>query len=291
MAQQLLHRADVVAVLQQVGREAVPERVTAGGLGDARRVHRGADRALDGLRVDVVSHCLAGTGIAAEGAGRKDVLPAPVDCGMRVLAPQRERQRNAGPARRPVGGEQRAHAGQVSLQMRYQHGRQHGDPVLRALAVTHHQLATGQVQVLDAQLQAFLQPDAGAVEQAGHQPVRARQEAQHALNLVPRQHDRQPLRAARPDDRVQPGQGRLQHLPVQEQERCERLVLGTRRDLAVHSQVRQEPFDIDGTKAPGMLVAAEPDETVNPVEVRLFSPQAVVQAANPAPDHLQQARP
>ncbi len=40
LTQQLLHRVDIVATLQQVGGEAMARRVAAGRLGDARAAHR-----------------------------------------------------------------------------------------------------------------------------------------------------------------------------------------------------------------------------------------------------------
>src|SRR5712671_942540 len=50
MAEQLLHGANIVARLQQVGRKRVAERMTAGGLRNARGSHGLLERALhDGL--------------------------------------------------------------------------------------------------------------------------------------------------------------------------------------------------------------------------------------------------
>jgi hypothetical protein len=47
----------------------------------------------------------------------------------------------------------------------------HRDPVFRALAVTHQNLAAGKVDMLDAQPQRFHQPEPAAVEPARDQPV------------------------------------------------------------------------------------------------------------------------
>ena len=51
--------------------------------------------------------------------------------------------------------------------------RQHRDAVLAALAVADQDLPVAEVDVLDAQPQALEQPQAGAVQQARHQPARA----------------------------------------------------------------------------------------------------------------------
>jgi hypothetical protein len=55
-AEQFLHRADVVAVLEPMGSEAMTPGVTARGLGDAGLAYGGLHRALDGLLVQVVTH-------------------------------------------------------------------------------------------------------------------------------------------------------------------------------------------------------------------------------------------
>jgi hypothetical protein len=47
VAKKLLHRADVVAVLQQMGRERVAEGVAARVLGDSSKAKGAADGALD----------------------------------------------------------------------------------------------------------------------------------------------------------------------------------------------------------------------------------------------------
>jgi len=55
VAEQLLDGSDIVALLQKVGGEAVPEGVDAGGLGDFRLPHGRFEGLLKGRGVDVVS--------------------------------------------------------------------------------------------------------------------------------------------------------------------------------------------------------------------------------------------
>ena len=59
MAEQFLHRADVVAVLQQVGREAVAEGVATRRLFDVCGTNGLLDRALNRLRMKVKSTVLS----------------------------------------------------------------------------------------------------------------------------------------------------------------------------------------------------------------------------------------
>lgn len=115
-----------------------------------------------------------------------------------------------------------------------------------AAAIAHDDLAAREVEVLDAQLQALLQPQARSVEQARHEPVHARQVSEHPLHLPAREDDRKPGRPARAHDRVEPGQRRLERLAVQEEDGGERLVLRAGGNLAFNGQVGQEPLDVPG---------------------------------------------
>jgi hypothetical protein len=51
--------------------------------------------------------------------------------------------------------------------------RKHRHAILPALAVAHEDLPILEVDVFDAKLQALAQPEAGAIKQARHQPLRA----------------------------------------------------------------------------------------------------------------------
>lgn len=55
VAEQLLHRADVIAGLQEVGGEAVAERVWGDGFGDAGGQRRSAHGLLHGAVVDMIA--------------------------------------------------------------------------------------------------------------------------------------------------------------------------------------------------------------------------------------------
>jgi hypothetical protein len=89
VAEQLLDRADVVAIFQQVGREAMPEGVAARGLCDPGALDRALDRPLEAVLRDMVAADLARARVGAALLGRKDILPAPVGRRIGVLARQR----------------------------------------------------------------------------------------------------------------------------------------------------------------------------------------------------------
>ena len=85
MSEQLLHRADVVAGFQEVGREGVAQGVAAHALGDAGGVGRLADRALRHRVVQMVTAHHAVLRIGGAVIGRKHVLPDPLPARARYL--------------------------------------------------------------------------------------------------------------------------------------------------------------------------------------------------------------
>jgi hypothetical protein len=86
VAEQLLHGPDVVAVLQEVCGERVPESVAGRALRDPGRADRVMDRALDHGLVQVMAPALAGLAIDVDAGGGEDPLPGPFTACTGVLA-------------------------------------------------------------------------------------------------------------------------------------------------------------------------------------------------------------
>ncbi len=94
VAEELLDRADVVAVLKKVRREGVPERMASRGFVQARAAHCVLDGALQDRFVEVVPAPLAGQPIDMDSCRRKDPLPGPLPSCRRILPPQGAGQRH-----------------------------------------------------------------------------------------------------------------------------------------------------------------------------------------------------
>ena len=77
MAQQLLHGADVVAALQQVGSKGVAQRVRSGGLVDAGGRNRKLEDALEVALEQVVAPLRGGAWVPARVGLREDPMPGP----------------------------------------------------------------------------------------------------------------------------------------------------------------------------------------------------------------------
>src|SRR5262245_65032691 len=76
MPQQFLDRADVVAVLQQMGREAVAEHMAGHALGDLGELCRPFHRFLQSALIEVLTSYHARTQVGGALFGRADILPA-----------------------------------------------------------------------------------------------------------------------------------------------------------------------------------------------------------------------
>ena len=75
MAKKSLYRADVVAVLQKMGREGMAERMAGDTLRDGSSVGRLSHRALHDRLVEMMPPDLAALGIAIGPRRREDPLP------------------------------------------------------------------------------------------------------------------------------------------------------------------------------------------------------------------------
>lgn len=89
VAQEFLHRPDVVAVFEQMRGKAVPEGVRRDGPLNAGGSGREADLALNGIFQNVVAAPGARARIDRWPGGRKNVLPASRQVSIRVLTCER----------------------------------------------------------------------------------------------------------------------------------------------------------------------------------------------------------
>ena len=103
VAEQLLDGADVVAALQQVRGEAVPERVRTDRLVDAGGTGARMHGLLQDRFVQMVAATHAGARVERQFRGRKYPLPAPLGGGIRVLPGQRIGQRDGAVSRPAIG--------------------------------------------------------------------------------------------------------------------------------------------------------------------------------------------
>jgi len=155
-------------------------------------------------------------------------------------------------------------------------GRQHGDSILAALALADGDLASFEVEVLHAQLQAFKQAESGAVEEGSGKPRHSRELTQHCSHFGAGEDDGQGWRRAHARDLGQVGQGPGEDDAVEEDDGAQRLVLGGGADVVVRGEGREEARDGVFAERGGVAFFVKEDEALRPEAVSLLGAGAEV---------------
>jgi hypothetical protein len=111
--EQFLHGADIRAGFEQVGGEAVPQRVAADGLRNVCPARRAPDGSLQGRLVQVVSPYFPRGRIDAKTRGREDLLPGPLSGRAGVLAFEGGPEGRTGVSKLQVPGMERSDVGKM----------------------------------------------------------------------------------------------------------------------------------------------------------------------------------
>ena len=234
VAKQFLHRADVGPCFQQMGGEAMPQRVGRQRLGDPGAFPRRRERLAHAVLMHMMTTPHAGTRIDAEALGGKHPLPAPFNGRRGILYRERIGQPHARNLRRPVFVEEQPATSQMPFQVAAHFFRQHDDPILGSLAGTHHDLATGKIDVFDPQAQQLKDAQARPVEQSRHQPRGSFHGGKQPQHVLLGEHQRELRRTPRPDRVAHVAERPFQHLGKEKEQRRKRLVLRAGRNSPIH---------------------------------------------------------
>jgi hypothetical protein len=233
MVEQLLGGADVIAMFEQVGREGVPERVWTDALGDAGGFGRRTDSFLQAAVIGVVAANDARARIDRYAVGREDVLPDPVAGGIGGRTVERIRQRDRAIATGQVRRVPASNRAQVVCDGFHQRLGEHGHTVLSARGGAHQQRTPCAGDVLHPQAQARQPAPATAIAQPGQQRMRAGQAGDHLLHRIPGQDGWQAAVRTGPHG-INRTEVPVQHLPIQEQQGGQGLVLGGGGEMVSH---------------------------------------------------------
>jgi hypothetical protein len=130
--EQFLHRADVIARDQQMGRETVPQPMRRDRFRETCGARGACNCALHDLLVQMMTPVHAMCRIDGAAARQKDVLPDPAAPGFRILARQREGHVHFAEALGEIAFVQRPHPGQVRAQRLDQALGEHRHAITRA---------------------------------------------------------------------------------------------------------------------------------------------------------------
>lgn len=166
MAHQFLDGTDVAGGLEQVGGEGVSQGVTSGPFGDARAHEGEGESALDRGFVDVMAS--AGTFRENVHAGsREHPLPGPIGGGRGLFVFDAVGKEDRSSTRKGFEFVVLFESCDMRRQQTDEAGGQHGSSILPSLALADQDFSAVEVDVLNSELQALKQAQAGAVHQRG----------------------------------------------------------------------------------------------------------------------------
>jgi hypothetical protein len=308
--QQLLDRADILAILQQVCGKAVPQRMAGGLFENPRAFDRRGDGLLDGRFVDMVSPYLAAfrrfvgafagilrsgfprSRVGAQGGRGVQVLPAQGAAGVRVLCRQGVGQPDPAGARLHIFGVLASYELQLLAQTVFQARGQWNRAVFGSLAISDDQLPAIEIQILDAQPAGIHDAQAGTVHQAGDLAHDTwRDGSQKLPDFFAAQDDGQSF-GLLSADRVELD-FLLEDFAIEEQECGECLILSAGRHFSLDGQVGQEFVNFIASQFAWMpplaeFVSLEAEELFDPLHVGFFGADGHMQGADEIPDFLQQ---
>jgi hypothetical protein len=156
-----------------------------------------------------------------------------------------------------------------------------------ALALPDSNLTEVEVEVLDPQVEAFVEAHAGAVEQGADEPVEAAQLAENLGHLADGEHDGHGAAALGPGDRVHGVVA--EDLPIQEGDTGRGLVSGLGGELPLSLQILEEGFGVATVQVVGVGASMEAQELVHPGAIRGPGARAVLPRGHDALGALEDA--
>lgn len=135
VAQELLHGSNIIAAIQQMRGERMPEGMTRGPLADARATHRLGVGAGDRRFVQVPADALARVGVDADCRGWKDELPAEFAAGRGRFPTECLRQGRCPVPTVQIAPMLFANSAHMLAQLGFDRLGKHGPPIFPALAM------------------------------------------------------------------------------------------------------------------------------------------------------------
>ena len=264
--------------------------MTGGRLSNTRIPHGPFDRPLQHILTQVMASSLTASGVQSPLVGGKQIQPTGSLGDIGVLSFQRKRQVDCTKASRDIDLMDDLHLFNPAPERPHEGIGENRYPILAAFPVADHDLPPVDVDIMHPQPKTFEQPQSGAIEQTPHQPLRPGEKLEQPVDLGMCENHRQPTGLLGPGDIVKPGHIALEHIPIEKKQRAERLILRGSGDIAVDRKMGQKLLDFGFPHLDGMPLAVEQDKAPNPVDIGLFSANAVVFRSNGCPNPVEQAR-
>ena len=276
VAEEFLDGADIVAVFDEVGREGVAKGVAAYPFGDAGFEDGLVDGALEDRFVHMVAALGAGLGVAPAALLREHPLPGPFGSAVGVFKEEGFGEGNPAESVGEIAVMDLLDGPEMFAERRLEGFGEHRRSILRAFSAADHDLVTIEIDVLNAEVQAFTEAETGAVHELRGEPRIGFEMGQHRADFVAAHHDRQPDRFLRADDAPEIAYRATEDGAIEEEQGRERLVLGRSAHVLLDREPREEGIDRafghDGRHPLGM----ERQEAPDPMDIRLFGAGTVM---------------
>lgn len=171
--------------------------------------------------------------------GAEDVLPTPLASRVRKLPAKRLRKVSLPDASGQIFLVSLVGARQVLSQAGFQSLRQRNNAVFAAFSIVDYDDSTVEIEVFDPQTKTFHQPHAAAVKQFRDQFPRLGQVRENPLDLIPRQDSRRTSRTRAGGNQLELKFLYAKHLPRQEHQGVESLLLSAGGNPALERKVFQ----------------------------------------------------
>ena len=113
---------------------------------------------------------------------------------------------------------------------------------------------------------------------------------ENGRHLLAGEHDGKTRRSFGTHEIVEPRQLRSEYVPIEEEERAERLILRGRGHVPIHSQTREECRHLRRGHVCGVTLAMEQDEPADPEDIRLLDPWPQMPRADRDPNTVEEPR-
>jgi hypothetical protein len=273
-----------------MGRKRVAKGVATGSLGQASGKDGVVDGALkDGL-VKMVAAPTGGRRVVVVPGRRENPLPRPLAVGVGELAVQRVRQLHRASTLGEIVRVLHANLFEVPSKGLNQAQRQHGDPVLLALAVADADLTAIKVEVFYTEPTTLQQAKAGAVQKIGHEPRSSSHAIEHRSNLHGRENHGDALGSLGPHKVAHLVKGHAQDAGEEKEQGRKRLVLGRSTDPLDSGQVVEEELDVGMAELGERARRVKEEKSLDPADVGLLCARTVVARSKGVVDPLEKGR-
>ncbi len=225
--------------------------------------------------------------IEGEFAGGENVLPAPGAFGTGVLPAEAEREVDATLASLEVALVQGVHSFEMVLEGPPEAFGEDGDPLAEAFPVADDDMAVAEIDIFDAETDAFHEPEPGSVEEFGQKAVVAFHLVEDGVGFGGSKDDRDFRRSRNALDFADKVEFSVEKLLIKEEKGAESLILGGRGDVAFNGEVGEEGGDFFFAHVGRMPFSVEEDVSANPIHVGLLGADAVVLDAEAPADAVE----